>query len=355
MHEPFLLAALKQAKLGQGFCTPNPSVGAVAVQNGMIIAQAYHRGAGSPHAEQLLLAQLVPKTPGVSLYITLEPCNHWGRTPPCVNAIINHGIEEVIFAFQDPNPLVAQNDSSAQLREQGIKVTYLPVPEIDEFYKSYAYWTLTNKPRVTVKMAQSLDGKIGYSDQQRLILSNAQCSEFTHSMRAASDVLLTSSRTVQLDNPRLNVRLNNKEQAKPVAIIDRNLGLNENAYIFSTASQCHIYHAEDAIPGNKSNLYPNSTYHAIPVAQNKMNLGAVIAHLGALGFHDVWVEAGGELFSALHQEGLVHRTYLYIVPIYLGEKAVSAYQHMELFDCRHKVSWHEMGDNMIACIDWQED
>ncbi|WP_298625083.1 bifunctional diaminohydroxyphosphoribosylaminopyrimidine deaminase/5-amino-6-(5-phosphoribosylamino)uracil reductase RibD [uncultured Legionella sp.] len=354
MHEQFLLAALKQAKLGRGFCAPNPSVGAVAVQNGNIIAQAYHRGAGTPHAEQLLLAQFPPKTPGISLYITLEPCNHWGRTPPCVKAIINHGIEKVFFAYLDPNPLVAKNDSSALLREQGIEVTHLPVPEIDEFYKSYAYWTITRRPRVTVKMAQSLDGKIGYPGDTRFILSNALCSEFTHVQRAASDVILTTSKTVRQDNPRLNVRLNNSEQAKPVAIIDRKLDLNEAPLIFSTASHCHIYHAPDAIAPEHQLNHPNRTYHAMPGSQRIMDLSAVIAHLGGLGFHDVWVEAGGALFSALHREGLVHRTYLYIVPIYLGEKAVSIYPHVELFDCKNKVSWHEMGDNMVACIDWQE-
>lgn len=106
MHEQFLLAALEQAKLGRGFCAPNPSVGAVAVQNGNIIAQAWHRGAGTPHAEQLLLSQIPPQTPGVTLYVTLEPCNHWGKTPPCVDAIINHGIEEVVFPILIQTPLL---------------------------------------------------------------------------------------------------------------------------------------------------------------------------------------------------------------------------------------------------------
>ncbi|MBL7481141.1 bifunctional diaminohydroxyphosphoribosylaminopyrimidine deaminase/5-amino-6-(5-phosphoribosylamino)uracil reductase RibD [Legionella bononiensis] len=369
MHEQFLLAALNQAKLGQGICAPNPSVGAVAVQNGNIIAQDWHRGAGSPHAEQLLLAQFTPKTPGVSLYITLEPCNHWGRTPPCVNAIINHGIEEVYFSYLDPNPLVAQNNSTALLQEHGIKVTHLPLPEIDEFYKSYTHWIVTHRPRVTVKMAQSLDGKIGRLSNERVILSNSLCAEFTHKMRAASDVILTSARTVERDNPRMNVRLNQQEQAKPVAIIDRDLSLSDESLVFSTASHCYIYHDEHRLlpdterikadPGQiRSNsslsLYPNSTYHAMPLKSGRMDLNSIINHLGELGFHDVWVEAGGAIFSALHQEGLVHRTYLYIVPIFLGTEAVSAYQYRELFDREHKVSWHEMGDNMIACIDWQE-
>lgn len=350
MHEQFLLAALEQAKLGRGLCAPNPSVGAVAVQNGKIIAQAWHRGAGTLHAEPLLLAQIPPKTPGISVYVTLEPCNHWGRTPPCVDALIAHDVDEVYFAYADPNPVVAQNDSSARLRAQGIKVAQIPVPEIEEFYTSYAYWTRTHKPRVTVKLAQTLDGKIGRSRGDRVLLSNPLCAEFTHKMRAVSDIILTSARTVQLDNPKLNVRLDDKVQAKPVAIIDSHLSMNKDALVFATASHCHIYHLEA-----KSAVYPNSSFYLMPNKNQRMDLDAVIRHLGALGYHDVWVEAGGAIFSALHKEGLVHRTYLYLTPGILGEDAVSAYQQNGIFDREHKVSWNVMGDNVIACMDWQED
>jgi len=350
MHKKFLLAALEQARLGQGSCAPNPCVGAVAVQNETIIAQAWHRGAGTSHAEQLLLAQIVPKTPGVSLYITLEPCNHWGRTPPCVDEIVRHGIEQVIFAYFDPNPVVARNNSSEQLRGKGVKVMHVPLPEIDEFYKSYTYWTVTNKPRVTVKMAQTLNGKIGRLDGERVILSNALCGQFTQQMRAATDVILTSARTVLQDNPKMNVRLNNTKQGKPVAIIDRQLSLPKEMAIFSSATQCHIYHAHE-----KEVSYPNSTLHCMPSNNEAIDLSAVISHLGKLGYHDVWVEAGGAIFSALHQEGLVHRTYLYIVPTSLEENGVSAYQQRGIFDRAHTISWHAMGDNMIACLDWRED
>lgn len=349
MHKKFLLAALEQARLGQGRCAPNPCVGAVAVQNGAIIAQACHKGAGTLHAEQLLLTQIPPKTPGVSLYISLEPCNHWGRTPPCVDAIIRHGIEEVIFAYLDPNPLVAKNNSAKKLREQGVKVTHYPIEEITEFYKSYTHWTLTQKPRVTVKIAQTLNGKIGRAVGDRVILSNSLCGEFTHQMRAATDVILTTARTVQLDNPKMNVRLGQDEYSKPVAIIDRRLCLDQDAVIFSTASYCHIYHCDA-----QHLSYPNSSFHLMPTNNGAMDLHAVIKHLGALGYHDVWVEAGGALFSALHQEGLVQRTYLYIVPKSLEHNAISAYQKSGIFDRAHTISWHAMGDNMIACLDWQE-
>lgn len=353
MHEKFLLAALDQAKLGRGSCAPNPSVGAVAVHNGKIIAQAWHKGVGTPHAEQLLLAQLNPKMPEVSLYITLEPCNHWGRTPPCVEAIINYGIEKVFFAFTDPNPLVIQNESVAQLQQHGIEVTHIPLAEIDAFYKSYTYWMQTGKPFVTVKIAQGFDGKIGYASGERAILSNSLCAQFTHNMRANSDVILTSAQTIKADNPSMNVRINDKEYAKPLAIIDSRLQLTPDMTVFSKASHCHIFHNPDL----DNFVSESSAISYFPVDQKNgaMDLEKVICHLGQLGYHDVWVEAGGALFSSLHKQGLVNRTYVYLVPQSLSSKAVSAYQDDYIFARKHNVSWHALGDNMLACLDWLED
>ena len=349
MHEKFLLAALELAQKGQGFCAPNPCVGALAVRNGVIIAQAWHHGAGTPHAEQLVLTQFASQTSGVTLYITLEPCNHWGRTPPCVDAIIKHGIEEVIFSYLDPNPIVVKNNSTNKLRAQGIRVSHVPIAAITDFYLSYSQWTITHKPRVTVKMAQSLDGKIAGPHGARMHLSNSLCHDMTHHMRAASDVILTTARTIVQDNPKINVRLNNTEQSKPVAIIDSHLIIKNEAAIFSSAKHCLIYHLNES----HSKAYPNSTFFTMPNKNGKMDLSAVITHLGVLGYHDVWVEAGGALFTALHLEGLVDRTYLYIVPQNLGQNALSAWQHPGIFERQHTVSWRVMEDNVIACLDWQ--
>lgn len=351
MHEKFLLAALELAKKGQGCCAPNPAVGALAVRNGDIIAQAWHHGAGTPHAEQLVLSQLAPKTPGISLYITLEPCNHWGRTPPCVDAIINHGIEKVFFAYSDPNPLVAEKNSTALLQAQGIEVSHIPIDAINEFYQSYSYWTRTHKPWVTAKMAQSLDGKIAGPMGERVHLSNDLCHQLTHQMRQNSDVILTSARTIEQDNPKMNVRLSTIEKAKPVVIIDSQLRLNTDAAIFSTASHCLIYHIEGAAAKD----YPNTSLYVAPSHSNQVDLSWVISHLGSLGFHNIWVEAGGSLFNVLHLEGLVQRTYLYITPHVLGQKALSAWVEPSLFERKHKVSWRLMDDNVVLCLDWLED
>lgn len=359
MHQQFLLLALEQARKGQGQCAPNPCVGAVAVQNGIIIAQAWHQGAGTPHAEQLLLAQFPPKTPGVTVYSTLEPCNHWGRTPPCVNALIEHGVEQVIFSFLDPNPVVASRNSTQLLQEQGIKVSYIPLQEIEAFYTSYRYWLGTQRPRVTVKMAQTFDGKIAGPKGARIQLSNALCGQFTQEQRAAADVILTTGKTVRLDNPKMNVRLDGKEYGKPVAILDTNLQLSGQEQIFSTAKHCHLYHCASTERAftelAKSSGDSEVSFYKISQKDGTMDLSAVFAHLGSLGFHDVWVEAGGTLFSALHKQGLVHRTYLYLVPRNLGPDALSAYHQQGLLDRPHTITWQAMGDNMIACFDWQED
>lgn len=356
MHEQFLLAALEQARLGLGSCAPNPSVGAVAVQNGTIIAQAFHHGAGTPHAEQLLLAQLPPKMRGVSVYISLEPCNHWGKTPPCTDALIDYGIEAVFFAYKDPNPIVATNDSVAQLVAHGIKVQHLPLPVITDFYKSYTHWVHTKKPWVTVKIAQTFDGKIGTLTGEQLLLSNDLCAQFTHEQRASSDVILSSARTILCDNPSLNVRLNGVVQAKPVAILDTNLSLTTKERVFSTASHCFIYHNEALSPSpHQSTSAPSCSHHPIPMINGRLDLNAVLTHLGAQGFHSVWVEAGGAVFSSLHKEQRVDRTYIYLVPECLDEGAVCAYQQSGIFERKHKVSWRVMADNMIACLDWKED
>lgn len=347
MHEQYLLAGLQQARLGQGQCAPNPCVGAVAVQNGKIIAQDWHRGAGNLHAEPLVLAKIPPGTPGITLYITLEPCNHWGKTPPCVDAIIKHGIDHVVFAFKDPNPIVAQNNSTELLKSHGVEVTQISVPEIDAFYESYLHWTHTKRPKVTAKMALSLDGKIAKSGGQAMALSNDVCARFTHQQRKATDIILTSAHTLARDNPRMTARVAGMEHQKRVAVIDGQVHLNPELHVIQSGTSS-LYHARGDynIAGCTSYLMPEHEGH--------VSLDAVIAHLGGLGYHDVWVEAGGRLFTALHEQGLVDTTYLYLTPHVLGEDAVPAFTSTHVFDRPHRITWHPMGDNAMARVDWQE-
>ncbi len=348
MHTQFLLAALDQAWLGQGFCSPNPSVGAVAVQNDTIIAQAWHRGAGTAHAEILLLEQLPENCAEFTFYVTLEPCNHWGRTSPCVDALIKRNVGRVVYGYSDPNPVVAANNTPLILKEHGIDVLHLPLPEIDQFYESYRYWSLLKKPWVNVKIAQTFDGKCAGENHQRVQLSNELCAQFTHQQRLYCDIILTTARTINQDDPWLNVRLADKTIAKPVAIIDANLSSNPNAKVFTAASHCHIYHQPDTVVAEKTNC----SFHAMPSQSGLLDLNAIISHLGALGYHTIWVEAGGHLFSVLHQERLVNRTYIYLVPQSLGNNAVPVYHGAHLIDDARSVTWQAKNDNMIAVLEW---
>jgi len=353
MHKQLLLAALEQAKLGRGLCAPNPAVGAVAVRNGIIVAQAYHKGAGLPHAELVLLNQLPADCADVTIYVTLEPCNHWGKTPPCVDALIARGISRVVYGYADPNPLVQVNDTPAQLRAAGIEVLCLALPEIEEFYRSYVYWQRTGMPWVTVKMAQTLDGKFASSTGQPVLLSNAACARFTHQQRQYTDVILTTARTINTDNPALNVRDEKSVRAKPVAILDRQGIVNSQAQIYHTADPCLIYCSDEVAHAKRAE--ERAMYYAMPLLNGKLDLKAILRHLGALGKHDVWVEAGASLFNALHQVKLVQRTILYLVPRVLGLEAVSLYGVEDIFQSNAKIQWQAMEDNFMLSIDWQTD
>lgn len=351
MHKEYLVSALEQAKLGRGICAPNPAVGAVAVWQGQILAKAWHPGAGQPHAEQLLLTRIPPSYQDVTLYVTLEPCNHWGRTPPCVDAIIAYGIKRVVYAYADPNPLVSKNNTSKILADHGIEVIHYHLAEIDAFYQSYAHWLLTQKPWVTVKIAQSLDGYIAGLHGTRVNISNAYCSDFTHKKRKETDIILTTSRTILQDNPQFTVRLPDQEtQSKPLAVLDTRLSLQAETQALRLAKKSLIYHADTHLVQQQ---HANCAYYPMPVlADERLDLAAVISHLGGLGYHDVWVEAGSELFAALHRAGLVNRTHIYIAPTILGKTGLALYENMDAFRQAQTVSWQVMDDNVVLTIEW---
>lgn len=353
MHKQYLLKALNLALMGRGHCSPNPSVGAVAVCDGKIIAQAWHQGAGSPHAERLVLEQLPQNITDVTLYVTLEPCNHWGKTPPCVDAIIARGIKTVVYGKKDPNPLVVANDSPNMLKSHGIEVVYYPLQALDAFYESYEHWLLTKLPWVTAKLAITFDGKIAGPNGQRIAISNQLCSEFTHAQRLNTDVILTTERTISLDDPLLNVRLGERIEGKTIAILDAGLKMKSTAKVMLNAKHIHVYYSETQPTPHVTDA--KISYHPMPTNKGLLDVSAVLESLGGLGFHDVWVEAGARLLETLHQENLVNRTHFFLVPKVLGRDGVDAFLSDAIFHRRYDVKWQTMGDNMLASFDWRTD
>jgi diaminohydroxyphosphoribosylaminopyrimidine deaminase/5-amino-6-(5-phosphoribosylamino)uracil reductase len=340
----YLSLALNEAKLRRGYCAPNPSVGALLVKEGEILAAGKHWQAGHPHAEVDVLNQVSQEqSRGATLYVTLEPCCHFGRTPPCTKLIIEREISRVIYAYADPHPLVAGKGQS-ELVSAGIACEHFPLPEIDEFYRSYRYWQKYQRPWVTAKLALSLDGKIAAANGSPLEITGPECRRLTHEFRNNSDAILTTATTVLADNPALNVRLE-ENVAKPIYVLDAHLELSGNEKIFSTAARLTLFHGKNFSEKKRENLLEKGVF-CIFIEENEeglLSLTQILDALGKEGVHDLWVEAGGKLFYEFYSQGLMHRALIYVAPKTLGPEAKSAF--LDAFDITQSAA----SSKMMAC------
>jgi len=324
-HLYYLSIALEQARLGRGFCAPNPAVGACVVKNGVVIAEGYHHGCGLPHAEVEALNKVGAKAKGATLYVTLEPCCHYGRTPPCVEKIKAAGIAAVYFAYSDPNPIVA-GKGQQQLQQAGIVCEHLALPEINQFYQSYQHWTEHKMPWVSIKLALSADDKIAGEKGARMQITGAACQDYTHQQRYLSDAILTTAETLLHDDPQLNVRLQNKIFKKPLYVLDSNLRTPLTAKIFQTTEPVTIFHNSAADIHLRDALIAQGA-RCVAVESNAegLDLHQVLQYIGSDGRHDVWVEAGGRCFQSFVKNKLAHRVITYRAPTVLGPAATSAF------------------------------
>ncbi len=351
-HRNYLLKALEIAKMGKGLCAPNPAVGALIVKDNDVISTGCHKGPGSPHAEVLAINSATQPVSGAILYVSLEPCNHVGRTPPCVDAIIKSGIKEVVWGYRDPNPLVRLKSTKAILEQHGIAATEQPQAEINTFYREYVYWMQSHKPYVTLKMAQSLDGKIAQNLNERTFLTDDTVNQFTHAKRNEADVILSTAKTINSDDPLLNVRIaGQKEKAKVVAILDRNLTIDTNRRLFSKAKHCYIFYDKQL---TIKKAYPkHCQLVAVPVKEEKLDFAFVKRFLGGLGYHHVWGEVGATCFSSLLADRLINQLYIYFCPLWLGKEAISVYNGTlsHMFNKNESISWQLIANTAIARID----
>jgi diaminohydroxyphosphoribosylaminopyrimidine deaminase/5-amino-6-(5-phosphoribosylamino)uracil reductase len=344
----FLRKALRLAQLKKGFCAPNPSVGAVLVSANKILARGFHEGYGLPHAEVNALNNLAPLSSQSTLYVTLEPCAHFGKTPPCVNLIIEKKISRVVFGYVDPNPLVC--GLGRQLLEKaGIECVHLQLDAITDFYESYAHWQKVQLPTVTAKLALSMNGCIAGPHGQAVAITGSELADLTHKLRKKADALLTTAATIIKDNPRLNARIKNRIYQKPVYILDRTLQIPYSAEIFKTAKHVTIFHAETVSPAiNLSNV----TYHAIPLLQNNLNLNSILRQIGKDGIHDLWVEAGGKCFAAFFEGKLLKKALIYIAPKWILQGTPAFQRDILKFAEDAKIEWQSFGRDVLCDIRW---
>ncbi len=322
-HE-YMTLALRLAERGLYCTTPNPRVGCVLVNHGKIIGQGAHLKAGQPHAEVIALRDAQQHYPelikGADVYVTLEPCSHFGLTPPCANALIDAGVKRVVAAMQDPNPKVA-GSGLTQLSHAGILVQNgLMETEAQALNASFITRMTQNRPFVRLKIAASLDGKTALANgQSQWITGEAARLDVQH-WRARSCAILTGSGTVIADDPQMNVRHIQGARQPLRVIVDSQLRISPEAKILVGGNTLIAYakdsqHHADALTDQQATLLN------MPGNDGKVCLKGLLSHLAALGINEVMVEAGQILNGALLADEMVDELIIYYAPVLLGSDA----------------------------------
>ena len=315
--EVFMREALRIAKNAQGRTSPNPLVGAVVVKNGKIIAEGWHRQAGTPHAEVHALNMAGSLAEGATLYVTLEPCSHYGRTPPCVNKIIEAGIKRVVAAMEDPNPKVAGRGFE-MLKNAGIEVETGVLEAQARILNEVFLKFITKKlPFVTLKFASSLDGKIATSSGESQWISCLESRKFAHHLRDINDAVLVGIGTVLADNPSLTTRL--VEGKNPVrVIVDSNARIPLNAKVLTDKSARTIVATTSNAPNEKISELKNLGVEIIFAGKERVDLKILMEKLAEREITSVLVEGGGTIHFSMLKNGLVDKILAFIAPKIIG-------------------------------------
>jgi len=318
----WMARALALAARGRGLTSPNPMVGAIVVRDGAILAEEFHERAGAPHAEAAALASAGARARGATLYVTLEPCNHSGRTPPCVEAIIRAGVRRVVSATRDPNPRVTGGGAAA-LAAAGVEVTTGCLErEARDLNRVFFTATERQRPHVTLKWAMTLDGKIAAFDRKSRWITGEAARREAHRLRSQSDAIVTGIGTVLADDPALTVRLDRPWPREPYrVVVDGRARLPLDGALLRAGSRSRILVAvgEDA-PAPRVAALESSGVTVLPCKsrEGRVDVADVCARLHALDVTGVLLEAGSELTGAFVQAGLVDRVAVFVAPKVLG-------------------------------------
>jgi diaminohydroxyphosphoribosylaminopyrimidine deaminase/5-amino-6-(5-phosphoribosylamino)uracil reductase len=325
-HAYYMDLAIKLALKAKGLTSPNPMVGAMVVENNRIVGRGFHEKAGLPHAEVLALDEAGKNAKGATLYVTLEPCTHFGRTPPCVDRIIQSKIKEVVIGMVDPNPL--NNGKGIQiLNNHKIKVvTGVREERLREINAAFIKYITKRMPLVTVKVAESLDGKIATRTGESKWITSDKSRNYSHRIRQNYDAVMVGVNTVRRDNPKLDAWFARKQPIK--IVIDSQLSTPQDAHIFANNSKVVIVTITPR-PGqeteNRSILAQKAKILEVKEKFGQINLKDMFKTLARMEITSVLVEGGGTLIGSLFDEGLVDKVLFFISPKIIGGKeAVSS-------------------------------
>jgi diaminohydroxyphosphoribosylaminopyrimidine deaminase / 5-amino-6-(5-phosphoribosylamino)uracil reductase len=324
--ELMMRRALGLAAQGLYTTTPNPRVGCVIVNDGVVVGEGWHERAGQPHAEVLALNQAGPaRSKAATAYITLEPCSHFGRTPPCADALIKAGIRQVIVALQDPNPKVSGRGLQS-LRDAGIDVRCgLLQEEAAELNLGFIKRMTTGMPWVRAKSAASLDGRTALPSGQSQWITSQAARDDGHAWRARACAVLTGIGTVRKDNPRMDVRAVPTTRQPLKVVVDTRFEIDSNAQLLASGNALVAVCVDLSLPlyREKAQAMRDRGVELVTLPMQgpagKLDLASLLAALAAREFNEIHVEGGAQLTGAMMRLGLIDEWLLYTAPVFLGE------------------------------------
>jgi len=317
----YIKRAITLAKKGMGWVNPNPMVGAVLVKDGRIIGEGYHEYFGGPHAEVNAILNATESVEGATLYVTLEPCSHHGKTPPCTDLILSKGIRRVVTSMMDPNPLVNGNGMKT-LTEAGIEVEVIKggsdAAELNELFVKFI---LTGKPFCTLKTAMTLDGKIATIENASRWISGEKSRRYVHELRQQYSAVMVGINTVIYDDPMLNTRRKGKKSRNPLKVIVDSYGkIPLEAKVLAQDPQLAIIATTENIEEVKKRDLERLGAQVLvcPPSDGMVDLVYLMLSLGRMGIDSVLLEGGSTLaFSAL-KNGIVDKVISFIAPKIIG-------------------------------------
>jgi diaminohydroxyphosphoribosylaminopyrimidine deaminase/5-amino-6-(5-phosphoribosylamino)uracil reductase len=328
--QQYMEYALSLAKLAMGYTSPNPAVGAVVVKDGLAVGRGYTQPAGSEHAEVMALRQAGDKTQSATMYVTLEPCSHYGRTPPCTQAIIDAGISEVHIALLDPNPVVSGR-GVARLNEGGVK-THIGIcqQEAYEINEAYIKYITTGLPFVVAKFAMSLDGKIATKTGDSKWITKEETRKYAHALRYTVDAIMVGVNTIVADNPRLTAKCCGGRggigKMQPLRLVVDSKGkVPLNAHIFEPPGWVLLAVAAPFDSGKRKKFVEKGAeILELPASEGSVDIVELLKFLGKREIITVLVEGGGKLLGSLFDHRLVDKVLAFISPVIIGgREAVS--------------------------------
>jgi diaminohydroxyphosphoribosylaminopyrimidine deaminase/5-amino-6-(5-phosphoribosylamino)uracil reductase len=318
----YMKLALDLAEKGRGWTSPNPMVGAVVVKDGRVVGRGYHQRAGGPHAEVNAIDEAGDRARGATLYVTLEPCNHVGRTPPCTRKIIEAGIRRVVVAMTDPNPGV-KGGGNGYLQDQGVEVaTGICEMEALTLNEGFITWVTTGRPFVIAKCAATLDGRIATRTGDSRWVTGPAARQFVHRIRHAVDGIMVGVETVKKDDPSLTTRLDGETGSDPTRIIlDTHLSIPLSAKMLNQASDAPTWvvcgpHA----PADRRAALEGSGARVVVGAMEtgRVDLQALMDQVGAMGITSLLIEGGGTVLGSAFAAEIVDKICFFYAPKILG-------------------------------------